>query len=188
MTTITAENQERAIILRDMGWSHQKIADEFGVTETTIRRWLNKPDPPAIRDQLEAIRLEKRQQYIEENWELVTKINKRVKEIVENPESELSMRDLVIAQGVYMDKIGTLESRRSGGHAQSPVNIMILPPNGNTTRVVTDAVRFPDESCEVLSDDIGRGSREDVLRLPEGDPGSDGESGEPGDDSSIDVS
>lgn len=187
MTKLSAENQERARILRDMGWSNAKIGREFGVTEFTIRRWLSLPDKPEIKDQMEALRTEKRQQYISQGWDIVYKLNEVVKDRIEAGEVG-SVKDCAIVQGIYMDKIGTLEARRSSGSQVSPVNIMILPPSdGHTTRVIQDPIRVSGESEPILSDDSGSRSGEDLLRLPQGDSGGVEQSGEFGDDSSLDL-
>jgi DNA invertase Pin-like site-specific DNA recombinase len=37
---VTSTRQERARRLRSYGWTQQRIADRYGVSRTTVRRWL----------------------------------------------------------------------------------------------------------------------------------------------------
>jgi hypothetical protein len=183
------ENVEKAKALFEMGWTPPKIARDIGVNPSTIRRWLEEPETEEEHDKLELIRNANRQRYVDEAWEIVFDLNRIVKEKLAKGESGFSnARDAATTMGIYFDKISLIEARaRKSGDRTSNLNIVLVPPDGYAGQAVGNPVQVYDVEGEVLRDDMRSGGGEDLLRLSEGHNGSAAESGEPRDDSGIDL-
>ncbi len=191
MAKKTPELVEHAKALRALDWKNRRIANQLGVDEATIRRWLKEPDPPEIADALADLRLKKAQSYIHRAWNSIDGINDEVDRRIEAGElREEKLKDLAVMQAIYVDKINLLEAKRAPRQDSSPINILIVPPGGDSghqTKTVADTVQVYDVEGEVLGDNLGPGSGEDVLRLPARCDDGSGVSGESRGNSSIDV-
>lgn len=187
------EAVEKVKTLSEMGWSNIKIGKELGVHESTIRKWLQEPDPEEIHDELEALRARKRKQYVDEAWEIALMGLAIARDDMRKHQKSGSHyknpKDPVIISAIMVDKIGIIEARRGGAKPVTPpISITILPPSdGHTTRIEQDAVPVYDLDGEVLSDGSWCGERENILRLPSGCDDGPGEREVAGCDSGLDV-
>lgn len=179
------EGIEKAKTLHEMGWSGAKIAKELGFSVSTILKWIELPDPPEVQAHLDKFRAKNRKRYVDEAWDLVFQLNEIVRQKIKKGESAFNnAKDAAITSAIFVDKIAAVEARGGTKAIASPIQINILPPNGNTTRTLEHTIPIPDEPVEVLSDGEWCGGGEDVLRLPEGDNGSNREPRESRDDNS----
>lgn len=182
----TPELIERAVTLKDIGWQTSRIAKEVGVHAETVRRWLidAADSDPELEDRRQQLRI----CYIESAWEIVNAANEILKEQIKSGVlAKTRPKEVATVMGIYLDKITGLEARGATKPQTPPIQINILPPNGNTTRVIANSIPVYDEPDEVLCDDSGDWVGEDVLRLPESRDDGDGASGVVGGDSGLDL-
>jgi hypothetical protein len=182
----TPELVEEVKTLHAMGWHRLRLAKEFGVDERTIRYWLAVEDEPDQATKLEELRLARRLQAADKAWDVAEGALAILQKKIDNGEMELEpAKHIATIFGITVDKIMALEARGSKTPGRGSININILPPtDGHTTRVIADPIQVHDESRPIQRDDSGSGVGEDVLRLPQSGYDCDGESWEPGDDSS----
>jgi hypothetical protein len=170
-TKVKPESIERALVLHELGWSNYKIADDFSVSESTIRRWLKKARDPEFAGEMETARAENRKKWADTAWETVIGLNEAIREYTKGIKLETlkQAKDAATVLGIYMDKINVVETRMKvkGGPEKPAVNIQILPPDGYTTRIDENPIPVYDQPRKVHSDDNGGRGGKDLLRLPE---------------------
>ena len=182
---------ERAKLLHESGRTTPSIAKEFGVCSRTINRWYNIEDSPEFSEQLEQIRSENRDKFVNDAWKNIHELNRLMAErIAEGGKAFKSPKDIAVCMGVSFDKVVALERPEAKGGSGGGVVININPPaqlDGTPTRIMADSVQVHDVEGEIHSDNLGGGSGEDVLRLPERCQDGPGVPGESRGDSSIDI-
>lgn len=181
---------EQAKAYHALGWSANKISKEMGVTPKTIGRWLEKPDPAELSADLVHARAEVARKWVATTWNQIEQLSAILQKKINKGEASFKDgREIATVIGILMDKIGSLEAKRTIAPQKPSININILPPGDygepkHTTRVIADAVPVHDISSEVHGDDNGGGGGQDLRGLPEGSYDRDSESWELWDDSS----
>lgn len=186
----TPEAVEKVKMYHEMGWSNAKISREMHISQATVAKWLQLPDPAELDEELEALRKEHRLRFVDEAWDIIFKANELLSQKLAKGAEGCSAKELATVSAIMVDKISIIEARRNSEKvSKPPINIVIMPQgeNGYNAGAKPNTVCIYDDDNEILGNGGGSREREDILRLPEGDEDGIGVSGKRGGDSSLDV-